>query len=294
MTARQLRRAAERAQRKADRKAGFPSSTTATNDTTPAAAEQPQEQVQTPAPSPEPDNQAPDAGGHAARSTASEAQLAANRANARLSKGGLTPESRAISAQNHTIHGLARKTNGTFKLLETEDAEAFAAAKQALFDEHLPATETETILVQNMVESNWLVQRAQRLQDTCMNPKTGALTDKENFNLYLRYYNSHNRNFYKALQQLKNLRTDQRRAEFGVEAQRLKQEAQNLENKKISMKEVANEAEVFIKEMVGLQERGKVVDGILAARRAHPEFIPAFDAELTKIFFTKGSAAQAA
>jgi hypothetical protein len=295
MTARQLRRAAERAQRKADRKAGFP---TITNNTTRPAAEQPPVE-QTPVPETESDNHAPDgpeaalpgdraaSAGTQAASTISEAQLAANRANARLSKGGLTPESRAISAQNHTIHGLARHTNGNFKLLESEDPETFASSKQALLDEHLPTSETETILVHHMAESNWLSQRAQRLQDTCMDLKTGAITDKENFNLYLRYYNTHNRNFYKALQQLTKLRADQRKAEFGVEAQRVKQDAETRQKEKHTMKKIASDAEIFIKEMVGLRERGKVMNEILTARRTNPEFIAELDAELTKIAFAK-------
>ncbi len=288
MTTRQLRRAAERAQRKADRKAGFPS------PTNPAVAAAPPPQ-QAPAPSTQSANAAPnepstvDSGARAANPI-SDARLAANRANAHLSKGALTPETRAISAQNHTLHGLARKTNGTFKLLESEDPEAFAASQQALLNEHLPATETESILVQNMAESNWLVQRAQHLQDTCMNPANGAVTDKDNFNLYLRYQNAHRRNFYKALQQLNNLRSGQRKAELGVEAQ-------NVRNEQHSMKKNAHEIELFIKEMVAGRERGKILNEILTARRANPEFRAELDAELIKIAFLKEpthTAAQAA
>jgi hypothetical protein len=185
---------------------------------------------------------------------------------------------------------LARHSNGTFKLLENENAEAFAASKQALLDEHLPATETESILVLNMVESRWLSQRAQRLQDTCMSPVNGAVTDKDNFNLYLRYFNTHTRNFYKALQQLKSLRADQRKAELGVEAQ-------NVKNEQHSMKKNAHEIELFIKEMVAGRERGKIINEILTARRAGPEFRAELDAELTKIAFLKEpthTAAQAA
>jgi len=96
----------------------------------------------------------------------SPARLAANRANGALSKGALSPATKAISAQNHTIHGLARHQNGAFKLLTSEDPIAFEALKQSLFDEHLPTTTTESILVNNMAESNWLSARAQRLQDT--------------------------------------------------------------------------------------------------------------------------------
>ena len=270
MTPRQLRRAAERAQRKADRKAGFPSA----NTTTPA--ELPMEQTPTqPEQQPEP------------KPPISEARLAANRANALLSKGALTPETRAISAQNRTTHGLARHSNGTFLLLDFENASVFESATQALIDEHLPETETETILVRNMAESNWLAQRAQRLQESCLSPSTGKITDESHFNLYLRYYHTHNRNFYKALQELKKLRAAERQAELGVEAFKLKQAAQTVKNEQLAIKKTAQEAELFIKEMVGGRQRGEVMNQILTARRANPEFRAELDAELIKIGLLK-------
>ena len=182
---------------------------------------------------------------------------------------------------------MARHTNGTFLLLDFEDPSVFEAAKQALLDEHLPETETETILVQNMAESNWLAQRAQRLQDNCLNPSNGKITDQHSFSLYLRYYNTHNRNFYKALQELKKLRAAERQADRGVEALKLKQDAQNVKNEQFSMKKAAQEAELFIKEMVCARERGKVINEILTARRANPDFRAELDAELIKIGFLK-------
>jgi hypothetical protein len=48
-------------------------------------------------------------------SVISPERLAANRANAQLSTGP-GPIGIAVSCLNHTIHGLARHNNGTFKL----------------------------------------------------------------------------------------------------------------------------------------------------------------------------------
>jgi len=87
-------------------------------------------------------------------STISPARLATNGSNAALSMGAKLPSTRAICAQNHTIHGMARHQNGTFKLLTTEDPTGFEALKQSLLDEHLPETATESILVNSMAESN--------------------------------------------------------------------------------------------------------------------------------------------
>ena len=138
-----------------------------------------------------------------------------------------------------------------------------------------------------MAESNWLAQRAQRLQDNCLNPSTGKITDAEHFKLYERYYNTHNRSFYKALQTLKKLRADQRRAEFGVEALKLKQDAQTVRNEQHELKKPLLEAELFIKDMVGGRQRAEVVHQILTSRSANPEFRAEWDAELVKIGFFK-------
>ena len=99
----------------------------------------------------------------------SEAKLEANRRNAKLSTG---PSAAGIAAscQNHTIHGLARHSNGTFKLLTSEDPLGFEALKDSLATEHSPVTPTELILVNSMAESHWLSQRAQHLQDTLSTP----------------------------------------------------------------------------------------------------------------------------
>ena len=85
-------------------------------------------------------------------SSLSPGRLAANRANAQLSTGP-NPESFPTTSQNRTTHGLARHTNGIFKLTDNEDPAGFEAFKQSLIDEHLPTTTTESILVDAMAES---------------------------------------------------------------------------------------------------------------------------------------------
>jgi len=164
--------------------------------------------------------------------TISPARLAANRANASLSKGALSPATKAISAHNHTIHVLTRNQNGAFKLLSSEDPAIFEALKQSLFNEHLPETTTESILVNNMAESNWLSSRAQRLQDICMNPETGEVSDEKKFSLYMRYQTTHARAFHKSLNDLLRLRNEKRKAELGVEAQSRKEADQQAKNER--------------------------------------------------------------
>jgi len=202
MTPRDIRRAVERQARKTARKAGFPIPQSIPS----SSAVAPQEPI-----APEPS------------ATISTARLTANRANAQLSTGP-SPAGRVISCLNHTTHGLARHTNGTFRLLTTEDPVGFEALTQSLLDEHQAATPTELILIHSMAESLWLAQRAQRLQDTCLDPDTGDIKDEKKFSLYLRYQTTHTRAFHKCLNDLIKLRAGQRRAANGFEAQKHKED----------------------------------------------------------------------
>jgi len=210
MTPRDIRRAVERQARKTARRAGFPIPQSIPSSSA-VASEEPIDNVIDTTPAPEPS------------ATISTARLNANRANAQLSTGP-SLEGRAISCLNHTLHGLARHGNGAFKLLTSEDPAGFEALTQSLVEEYQGATPTELILIQDMAESRWLAQRAQRLQDTCLDPDTGDIKDEKKFSLYLRYQTTHTRAFHKSLNDLLKLRAEQRRAANGFEAQKRKEE----------------------------------------------------------------------
>ena len=258
MMNRKERRAAEHAARKAARKAGFPMPAEAQSAELPGAAS-----------APEPGEPFP------SFESISAAQLEANRRNAQHSTGAKSPETRAISAQNHTIHGLARHQNGTFRLLTTEDPEAFQTLKQSLLNDHQPTSETETILVIKMAESHWLAERAQRLQDTCTHPDTGAVTDEKRFALYLRYYKTHENVFQTCLKDLIQLRTEKRKAEIGFEAQRVKTEAHQMKKNK-------HYWEVLHKDALACHQISINTVQNIKARKENPTFETEFQAELAK------------
>jgi hypothetical protein len=167
--------------------------------------------------------------------TPSEAQLAANRANAQHSTGPRTETGRATSAQNHTTHGLARH-NGAFLILATEDHNGFEALKAGLVAENQPTTEIEIILLNTMAESHWLANRAQTLQNTCIDLVTGQITDTKMFSLYLRYQTTHSRAFHKALNDLLKLTAERRKTEIGFEAQKRQDEAQAMKKQSHELK----------------------------------------------------------
>ena len=259
---RKERRAAEHIARKAARKAGFPNNPPQPSSTNaPAIAPDAVLRCQAAPSSPAPVAdlellRANDpVAGHEFANTApcsegpSPARLAANRANAQLSRGAVTPLGKLISSQNRTTHGLARH-NGAFRILTTEDAAGFEALKQTLANEHQPTTATEAILINNMAESLWLAQRSQRLQDTCVDPDNGALTNEKMSSLYLRYQTTHIRAFERSLSALQKLRAEKRREQAGFEAQerketqfRLKQETQHLKKQAVQQQQAWKDPE---------------------------------------------------
>ncbi len=248
MTPRQLRRAAERTTRKAARKSSFGNNINPT--TTNAAPSSPEQNAPppyigflnrvkaeaaaandpgplTPLDIPEPGFPFP------SLTSISPARSEASRVNGALSQGPLTDATKSISSQNHAVHGLARHDDANFKILGCEDATSFIAFNQSLIDEHQPTTPTEAILLQTMAQSHWLTLRAHRLQDTCIDPDTGAVTDEKKFSLYMRYQTTHKRAFHKSLNDLTKLRSEKRKAELGFEAQKVAQEQHEMKKQSL-------------------------------------------------------------
>ena len=279
MSARKIRRAEAHKARKLARKAGFP---------IPSAENSPVTEATTPPP-PAPERNE--------RNPISPARLAANRANAQFSTG---PKNSTVSSQNRTTHGLARH-NGTFKLLASENPTGFEALKHSLVEEHQPKTETESILVNEMAQSHWLAERAQSLQSTCLDENTGAITDPKSFSLYMRYHSTHNRAFYKALNQLQKLKSTTRKEQAGFEAQKHKEALQQMkiDHQQARQDAFAHEAwqKKMHKDLITRAKIGKLVFDTKMREMKTPGFEAQYDAELAKQGFEKHSehvAAQAA
>jgi hypothetical protein len=222
-------------------------------------------------------------------------RLAANRANAQFSTGpGLAGI--AVSCLNHTIHGLARH-NGAFKLLTSEDPIGFEALKASLAEEHQATTTTEAILVNAMAEFHWLAQRAQRLQDTCIDPHTGVITDEKKSSLYLRYFTTHTRAFHKSLNDLLKLRSEKRKELLGFEAQQRKEEEMRLKNERHELKKQAQAVDLAKKEGQIRHQAAVNAKMRVEGRAFFPVFQTMFAEELAKTAAAKEEkppAAQAA
>ena len=164
---------------------------------------------------------------------ATEAQIAANQANAKLSTGPTSEAGRAASSKNHVIHGLTYR-GGMFILLPWESAEEFDQLVIDLKNEYGPKNRTELILVERMAQHHWLRNRATMLQGNCF-LDDGTIDDKR-LALYLRYETTHERAFHKCLNELLRIRAEKRKAEIGFESQKRKQEEHDRKQEQHRMK----------------------------------------------------------
>jgi hypothetical protein len=90
----------------------------------------------------------------------SEAKLTANRANAQLSTGPRTAEGRAVSSMNAVKTGLTGRT----VLLPSDDAEAYRQHLEAYETEFQPVGLRERELVQSLADTQWRLQRIPGLE----------------------------------------------------------------------------------------------------------------------------------
>jgi hypothetical protein len=150
----------------------------------------------------------------------SDAQLAANRANAQLSTGPTSAEGKAVSARNHFRHGLTQ-TEGDLILLESESKLEYSQSLAEFQAEWQPTTATERDLVERLASHQWLRRRALKLQKLYL-AENGQILDYDQFALYRRYETSHERSYNKALADLIRVRALRLREQNGFESQQRK------------------------------------------------------------------------
>ena len=170
---------------------------------------------------------------------ATPAQILANWQNAQKSTGATSAAGKQASSQNRTTHGLAASSvlhsNATMYFLEDENIEKWNALFDRVMAEHKPQTETEVILARRMAQHEWLRARALRLQNSCI-PTDQHMMATEHFALYLRYQTTHERAFYKALNELQMLRNERKKEQIGFESQKRAQAAEIRAEKTLTLR----------------------------------------------------------
>ena len=146
---------------------------------------------------------------------ATPAQMEANRRNAQKSSGPRTEEGKARSSRNHLSHGFTSAA----MVIPGEDPEEYKALLADLLGEYQPATPTEQIYVERMVQNQWLSLRAVRLQTIVL---TATLTEGQSLNelgLLIRYHQASERGFSKAHAELVKAQKERKKSEIGFESQ---------------------------------------------------------------------------
>ena len=106
---------------------------------------------------------------------ATMAQVIANQANAQKSTGPTTPEGKAAYSANSTKHGLS----SAFRVLAHEDQDEFDQLLANAREQHEPSDDHQSFLVEQVVQSQWLLARAQRLMTGAFDSLAGAERDPE-------------------------------------------------------------------------------------------------------------------
>jgi hypothetical protein len=101
----------------------------------------------------------------------SQAQIDANRRNAKKSTGPRTPEGRAAVRLNGVTHGLSAKT----LVLNDESESDFHAVFDSLEAEHQPSTPTEELLVSQLAMATWRLRRLYHLESSFISITTGDM-----------------------------------------------------------------------------------------------------------------------
>ena len=90
-----------------------------------------------------------------------EAQIIANRRNAQKSTGPKSQKGKAKASKNSVKHGiLAKKT-----IISSENKQEFDLFKSKIFEELIPQSPMESILVQRVVDLSWQLKRIKNIQN---------------------------------------------------------------------------------------------------------------------------------
>jgi hypothetical protein len=186
---------------------------------------------------------------------ATAAQVTANRANAHLSTGPVTPEGKSRVAQNALKHGLTAKS----LVIRIDEHEEFAALRDELQAELAPQGTIETLIFNELLHAAWNLHRFRRLEvevsigtmDDLTDPQTAALLDR-----LARYQARSQRAYYRALQELRTLQTNRALRAFKVDPDDLPEVPAIVDINELTKQthsEVQAEAMKLAKDMFDLQ-----------------------------------------
>jgi hypothetical protein len=129
------------------------------------------------------------------------AQIAANQANAQLSTGPRTPEGKAAVSKNAVKHGFC----STHAIVSGEDRGTFEAFREQYRSELRPAGVLEDELLEQIVHAAWNLRRIRIAERALLDDNQWNL---DHINKFTRYRRAMQRDFNRALAELKARQAD--------------------------------------------------------------------------------------
>jgi hypothetical protein len=133
-------------------------------------------------------------------------QIDANRANAQLSTGP-SPDAQPQTKYNATRHGLTGKQI----VIYGEDPDAYEALRQDLINAYKPANAAELMLVEEIAQDFWRLQRARAIETETFILNSGGAAPviafgigKDQFDRVRRYMTTIERAYHRAIKQLED------------------------------------------------------------------------------------------
>ena len=143
---------------------------------------------------------------------ATAAQIRANRQNARRSTGPTSEAGKENCKMNALKHGLAARV---FVVGPDENADEFEALRAQLREDHQPVTQIEEILVEEIAQAWWRLQRARHHEAEIL--RNAPVINKDVyaswFGPIMRYQAAAERALHRAITQLRTTQNDRRRHE---------------------------------------------------------------------------------
>jgi hypothetical protein len=147
---------------------------------------------------------------------ATQAQILANRANAKKSTGPRTEDGKARSCRNHLSHGLT----SSLVFIPFEEREEFHQLLAELRGHFQPANFDEQMLVEKMAQNQWLSLRAYRIQGCVLNASIPLGETHPDLGVLIRYHQSSERGFFHARTELLKAQKERKKSEIGFESQK--------------------------------------------------------------------------
>jgi hypothetical protein len=158
-------------------------------------------------------------------------QAATARINGAKSNGPITPEGKAISAQNATKHGLTSSR----VVLPHESQEAYDKLEASLTNRFKPADDLESELVQEMANARWRLRRIEAMEAAlfkkairqheeagtpdALDAAYAEVADSKSYRMLVRHAAQLRRAFEKAWKELKLIQEDRQLDEENEEVQ---------------------------------------------------------------------------